>query len=91
MTTSSFIQQSPSHPTAYGQEDIINARNDFIRTFVNKGFRYLRRMERENIAETCLNRLAKHITGNEILIEYHLFESPKSLIPIVKQWRLVDN
>ena len=77
--------------TTQNQEDIINARNDFIRTFTNKGFRYLRRIDRDNIPETGLKRFAKHITGNETLIEYHLFESPKSLIPIVQQWRLVDN
>ena len=77
--------------TDFTPEDIINARNDFIRTCLNKGMKYIRRIDRDDISEASLNFYTKRITGKEILIEYHLFESPKSLIPIVQQWRLVDN
>ena len=77
--------------TDFTSQDIINARNDFIRTHLKKGIRYKGRIDRDDMSEAGLKFWASRITGKEILIEYHLFEAPKSLLPIVYQWRFVNN
>ena len=77
--------------TDFTSQDIINARNDFIRIHLKNGLSYKGRIDRDDMSEVALKFWASRITGKEILIEYHLFEAPKSLLPIVHQWRLVDN
>jgi hypothetical protein len=76
--------------TDFTPEDIINARNDFIQKFLDKGATYLRQIDRDRVPRDSLKFWTKRITGNEILIEYHLFKSPNDL-PMLTQWRLVDN
>ena len=68
---------------------IINARNAFIRQFLDQGAKYLGRLDKEDVSEEGLKFYATRITGKELLIEYHIFEINE--LPAVMQWRLVSN
>ena len=73
----------------YNTARVIKARNSFIRECVEKGAKYIGRVDKNDIREDDLKQLAKHITGKEIWIEYFLLEINN--LPIVQQWRLVDS
>ena len=69
------------------QEDIIKARNDFIRTFLDKGAKYIRRINKDELPDDGLKFCESRKKGTEILIEYHEFEMND--VPLIGQWRLV--
>ena len=49
---------------------------------------YLGQLNPDDIPEDGLTQMQKNINGKERLIEYHLFETVHTQLPILCQWRL---
>ena len=73
--------------------DIEKCRSDFIRNSMKnhggrKILKYLGEINPDDIPIEQMEKYKTLHTGNEILIEYHMFEMIKSNIPLLQQWRL---
>ena len=78
------------------QEEITKHRNKYIRQFIKKSegvrkglMKYKGPVERDSLTEDALRYYNSQLKGDEIVVEYHMFEIQGSL-PMVMQWRLRD-
>ena len=72
--------------------DII--RKEFLTQFSNKhgGVKhmvYVGQLSPDDISEDGMKQMQKNIKGTERFIEYHLFETLNTKIPMMCQWRMM--
>ena len=58
----------------YNTLRVIKSRNSFIREWIEKGAKFIGKVDKDDIKEDGLKRMTKNITGDELWIEYFLFE-----------------
>ena len=73
----------------YNTLRVIKSRNSFIREWIEKGAKFIGKVDKDDIKEDGLKRMTKNITGDELWIEYFLFEIKS--IPTIVQFRLGEN
>jgi len=80
----------------YINREISKARSSFVRAMIKKigGVRVVKHMGEINLKDIPskqIEQYRKQQKGNELIIEWHLFEMRKTGIQIVNQWRLVND
>ena len=66
-------------------------RKEFLTQFSDKhgGMRYVGQLNPDDIPEDGMKQMQKNIKGTERFIEYHLFETINTKIPMMCQWRMM--